>query len=178
MKRIELTQNQYTIVNDEDYEYLSQFKWYARKEYNNFYAARHLKLGIRNYKKIRMHREIMKVTHNISVDHINGDTLDNRKENLRICSHADNMKNRKVLSKNNKSGYKGVYWNIKMNGWYVQICSDKNRINIGLFYDIIEAAKAYNEAAIKYHGKFAKLNVIDNGKNITLENEEEKKENP
>lgn len=160
MKRIKLTQNQYAIVDNEDFEYLNQFKWYARNETNKYYAARHGNIGINKYKKIRMHREIINASETEYVDHINGNTLDNRKSNLRTCTSSQNSMNR-GKSKNNKSGYKGVYLDKRNNSWYAQICTKGKRYTVSCFKTKIDAAVAYNELAIKHHRAFAKLNIIE-----------------
>lgn len=100
MKLIELTQGQKAIVDDDDYGRLSKSKWYAEKKYNNFYARRGLD-------DVLMHRIILKLTDSkLKVDHINHNGLDNRKENLRVCTQRQNMCNKKK-EKDNKSGYKG-----------------------------------------------------------------------
>ena len=98
MKKIELTQDQYAIVDDADYDWLNQWKWFAYKHRRgNFYAARMspTKNGSRFY--IRMSREILGLEHNDKRqgDHIHHNTLDNRRANLRICTNAENLKNRK-----------------------------------------------------------------------------------
>lgn len=102
----------------------------------------------------------MQVDDNHIIDHKNGNTLDNRRENLRICTYSENNRNRKQISSNNKSGYKGVSWDKQKNKWRTCLNINKKQKHIGFFNDIIEAAKAYNEAAIKYFGEFAKLNKI------------------
>lgn len=107
----------------------------------------------------RLHRLIMGAPDNMVVDHINGITTDNRKSNLRICTISENVKNQ-CMGKRNKSGYKGVYFHSGRNKWHTQIRANGKRIHIGYFDNKEEAAKAYNEAAIKYHGEFAKLNNI------------------
>lgn len=161
MKEIQLTQGKVALVDDADFEYLNQWKWFADKATNNkFYAVRK---SIRiNGKGInqKMHRIIFGNNLESHIDHINGDTLDNRRINLRICTHQQNMFN-KPISKANKSGYKGVSF-IGSNKMYrAAICINKKTIHIGNFYYAKQAAKAYNEAAIKYHGEFANLNKID-----------------
>lgn len=154
--KIILTNNKLSVkVDDEDYSNLVQWNWLI--EYG--YAQRLVK-GIR----IRMHREIMNATKGKYIDHINGDKLDNRKENLRFCTQRENSKNVKVERKNNTSGYKGVAWKKQNKKWRASIFLNYKNIHIG-YYDTKEkAALAYNEAAIKYHGEFARLNIIK-GKN-------------
>ncbi len=90
-------------------------------------------------------------------DHINGNKLDNRRENLRVCTLAENNRNRTIY-KNNKSGFKGVYWSRADKKWRAQIKINNRMIYLGIFDDLLEAALTYDEAAVRYHGKFAKIN--------------------
>ena len=158
-KEIQLTKGKVAIVDDEDFEYLNQWKWYAHKTNTlNFYAERSMRI---NGKKtfILMHRVIMNTDKHLVVDHINGNGLDNTKLNLRNCTNSENIRNRKISS-NNTSGYKGFHYNIRDNMWRSTIRINNKRLHIGNFIDITDAAKAYNEAAIKFHGEFARLNEI------------------
>ncbi len=91
------------------------------------------------------------------IDHINGDGLDNRKSNLRICKHGENQYNSK-MPKNNTSGYKGVYWDKRRNKWISQININGKHVYIGQFINAIDAANAYDKAAMQYHKEFAKPN--------------------
>ncbi len=154
MKKILLTKGKYTIVDDEDFDYLNQSNWYA-SESHDMYRAK----GYMNGKSIYMHRIIMKLKNDQFCDHKNGDPLDNRKENLRICSQAENQRNKKINIKNT-SGFKGVVWIKDRKKWEVRIRRNYKNIFIGYFNDIIDAAIAYNHAAKKYHGEFASLNKI------------------
>lgn len=113
------------------------------------------------YKKTYLHRLIMKVIDtSVYVDHINRNKLDNRKSNLRLCSHRDNLNNRPA-NKNNTSGFKGLYWHKRNNKWVVRITVEGKCISLGCYSDKIEAAKIYNAAAIKYFGEFAYLNKVE-----------------
>lgn len=114
---------------------------------------------IRNNPKQRLHRIITNAKPGEYVDHINGNTFDNRKCNLRICTNTGNSRN-KSIQKNNKSGYKGVSWNKQRNKWYSCICVNNKTKSLGKFNTKEEAAEAYNKAAMKYYGEFARLNVI------------------
>lgn len=163
MKKISLTQNQFTLVDDSDFDWLNQWKWNAtwNPHTKSFYAVRGIYLGggRKNSKttSIKMHRLIINVSKNKQVDHINHDTLDNRRKNLRICTRAENSMNRK-LNINNTSGYKGISWNKPTKKWMAQIRKNGIGIHLGLFANIYQAAKAYDQAAKKLFGEFAKLN--------------------
>lgn len=159
VKQIQLTRNQIALVDDEDFEYLSSYKWQACK---NGYADRsisRLVSGKNCSKRSYMHREIMGNPGRLEVDHKNGNRLDNRKSNLRLCSRAQNQMNR-IKSSNKTSKYKGVSWQKCANKWMVYIKIDQKRYYLGIFISEKEAAKSYNKAAMKNFGKFAKLNVI------------------
>jgi len=158
-KEIFLTQDKVTIVDNEDYDYLMQWKW----QFHNGYARRtqHIcMIGTKRIKKqVALHRVVLNNPDGLQVDHINGNKLDNRKENLRVCTCAENVRNRSVSS-NNSSGFKGVCWDKRKNKWISSITADSKIFRLGCFASAIEAAKAYNIAAIELHGEFAKLNQI------------------
>jgi len=94
------------------------------------------------------------------VDHINGNPLDNRKSNLRICTHAENSNNTGPR-KNNTSGYKGVYWAKRNKRWLAQITHNGKQVYIGHYKDKEEAARAYDAKAKEFQGEFAYLNFPD-----------------
>lgn len=155
-KLIKLTQDQYALVDDEDYDYLNQFKWCADwcRSTNSFYAKRRrLKREPIGPSIIMMHRYIMSAPAKMYIDHINHDTLDNRKCNLRICTASQNAMNRNKQS-TNTSGYKGVCWSKSAKKWLARIDINKKSIHLGYFKEKEEAYKVYCEAAKKHHGKF------------------------
>ena len=160
MKEIKLTQGKVALVDDEDFEYLNQWKWQAnKKKSKKFYAWRGKKIDGR-YRMIYLHRFLLKLTDKkIFVDHVNMDTLDNRKENLRICTHSQNQMNTNKNSRNSL-GYKGITYDKRVNRYYASITLDKKTFYLGGYIDPIDAAKAYNKAAIKFFGEFAKFNEI------------------
>lgn len=104
-----------------------------------------------------LHREIMGAVSGQFVDHKDGNPLNNTRKNLRFCSKAENQYNqRKRLD--NTSGYKGVYWNRLNKNWRVKINYKNKTIEVGSFSKATDAALAYDSAALKYHGQFARTN--------------------
>jgi len=150
MKKIPLTQGKFALVDDDIFEYLNQWKWYAIKSKNTFYARRSIKNPTSS---IIMHRFILNVHKNKQVDHINGNGLDNRVCNLRVASNGQNQANKKTSIKN-KSGFKGVTFLGKK--FKSQIKYNGVVIYLGIFKTPEEAHEAYKQAAIKYHGEFAR----------------------
>lgn len=159
MKQIPLTKGQFALVDNEDYEFLMQWKWQASfdKKSNQFYAVTTKRSRIFNA-TIRMNRFIMSATDNkIFVDHIDRNTLNNQRSNLRIATHSQNGANRKS-HKNSSSKYLGVSWKKDQNKWAATIQKDRNSYRLGVFSGEADAAKAYDNAAVKLHGEFANLN--------------------
>ena len=157
MKKIQLTQGLFAVVDDEKFEYLNQFKWCANKGTKNktHYAVR----GIRfngEYTMEYMHRVVAGVEDGQVVDHINHDTLDNRKENLRVGTHVQNLLN-SVKRENTSSKYKGVSY-FKKNGKWSANYRGKN---IGYFSIEKDAAQAYNAMAFKDSADWPVLNEIE-----------------
>lgn len=105
-----------------------------------------------------MHQEVIEIPDGKMADHINYDGMDNRACNLRAATHSQNMCHRKKCSGATHSKYKGIYWHKNTGKWQVQITCEKKKIHLGCFRDEIEAAKAYDRAAKKYHGEFSCLN--------------------
>jgi hypothetical protein len=128
----------------------------------NYHLMNGVRLCLKGEKYI-LARYIMNCPKGMVVDHINGNRLDNRKSNLRICTQFQNTKNR-FKSRSNKSGYKGVsFFKAKYplkKPWVAEIVYNYKRISLGYFYTKEDAAKAYNKKAIELFGEFAKLNVI------------------
>ncbi|MFD0710604.1 HNH endonuclease [Paenibacillus sp. GCM10027626] len=158
MRELILGKGEICLVDDDDYELLSKYSW-NKSQYG--YAYR---LGDRSKGeiwKILMHREIMQARENQFIDHINGNRLDNRKSNLRFATRGQNAMN--SAGRNGLSGYKGVFLNktAKNPSWRALIRVNRKSIHLGCFPTKEEAALAYNAAAIKYHGEFARLNKIE-----------------
>lgn len=148
------------LVDDADYEYLSQFTWWVQKAKNTLYAIRY---NPETKKRQLMHRLLFNLTDSrVFIDHINHNGLDNQKNNLRICTNADNQKNKKG---NGTSSYLGVSKYTYKNGttnkkWIATIKHNGKYKYLGIFENEIDAAKSYNKAALEYHGEFANLNKI------------------
>jgi hypothetical protein len=107
-----------------------------------------------------MHRFIMQPPHHLIVDHKNGNKLDNRKSNLRICNHQQNNRNQRP-KRNHTSGYKGVRRGKMLGSWDASITIDRKEIYIARFYDKLDAVQAYNTVAEQLFGEFACLNEVD-----------------
>ncbi|MFW9874253.1 MAG: AP2 domain-containing protein [Candidatus Thorarchaeota archaeon] len=159
MKKIVLTKDKFALVDDEDFDYLNQWKWHAltKKKPNTirYYACRTIKENGKK-KNIYMHRLLMNFPKNKQVDHSDHDTLNNQKSNLRTCTNAQNSynQNKRIGS----SQYKGVHWYKQTKKWVARIMYNYKNISIGYFKSEIEAAKAYDEKAKKLFGEFAYLN--------------------
>ena len=160
-KKICLTHGKLAIVDVEDFDWLSQWHWFYKP---GGYAVRNQYLGttgtpkVKRYKRIYMSREILKAPVGLVVDHINHDTLDNRKVNLRLATHRENSINSSI--RKHSSRYKGVSWKKQYKKWASNIVVYKKQISLGYFDNEEEAAKIYNEAAKKYFGEFAFVNLL------------------
>lgn len=140
------------MVDDEDFESLSKFRWISDNKKCTFYALRI------SPDRIYMHREIIGVKNSkVSVDHIDRNGLNNQKSNLRACSQSENIRNSK-LSKNNTTGFKGVMLHKKSGKFMAYIRHNYKMYNLGLFLTPQEASIARNEAAVRLHGEFAYIN--------------------
>jgi hypothetical protein len=156
MKEIPLTRGYVAIVDDEDFEWLSKFKWNAIESNPGYVrASRRVRVDGNKWGTSYMHREIMAAPIGMYVDHINLNPLDNRKCNLRICTNAENSRNQ-GKRKRNTTGFCGV---VKHgSGFSARIWVDYKPIYLGSYRTAEEAAKVYDEAAEIYHGQFAKTN--------------------
>lgn len=163
-REIPLTSGYKAIVDAEDYDFLMQWNWYARAARGHVYATRskHVQLepGKRKQVAIQMHQMLMPPPVGFVVDHINGNSLDNRKSNLRICKQKQNVWNRKSV-KGSASKYKGVDWYAASGSWRAYIKIDGKQKHLGCYKNEDDAARAYNKAAIEYHGEYARLNPVE-----------------
>ena len=156
---INLGNSHNAIVDIEDLPRLSRSRWFYQKHKNIYYAMSNKTSDGR--KKVYMHQEVMGTPPaGKEIDHINGNGLDNRKENLRFCSHRENCQASRKRQQNASSMYKGIYWDKKEKKWRARICRlDGTRKHLGLFESELDAARAYDEAATEAFGKFATLNL-------------------
>jgi hypothetical protein len=168
MKEIQITQGKVALVDDEDFNWLSEHKWCAlnlakKNQTPRWYVvySRAIPGGGHNGKKelVYMHRLIMGIAKGDSkkIDHKDHDPFNNQKNNLRVCDHSQNMRNR---SSHGSSKYLGVSWDNSSNKWRAQITSYGNSKFLGCFVIEEDAAKCYNEYAERLHGEFANLNKL------------------
>lgn len=174
MKTIELTQGYVSLVDDADHERLSQWHWQAMckrtRNGERVCAIRTERTPRTKKRTVYMHREVLSAPDHLQVDHVNGDPLDNRRENLRICTNQQNQANvRKRWS--GTSEFKGVHC-VPTGKWVARIGVGYRRIALGSYGTEIEAARAYDRAARKYFGAFALLNLPDEPTDEELERQE------
>jgi hypothetical protein len=160
MKKIPLSRGHFAIVDDEDFDKVSKLKWHVRESKQGcktLYATS----SRRNEGKValRMHRLIIGAELRFQVDHIDGNGLNNQKSNLRICTHHQNQFN-KSFSDKNKSGFKGVSSHQNSEKFRARLKLNGREIHLGLFSDKMEAALAYDLAAVKHFGQFARTNAM------------------
>lgn len=156
MRKIPLTQGRFALIDNEDYEKISQYKWFYHD-----YACRK-----QNKQLVMMHRFLIGIIpDNKEIDHINGDKLDNRRCNLRLATHSENQANKKI-GINNISGFKGVsvtfrkYKGTIYKYYVAQISKDSKIRNLGTFKYINKAIEKYNKEAIKLFGEYAKVSKV------------------
>jgi hypothetical protein len=165
VKEIPLTKGYVTLVDDEDAEWMSEHCWQVSLHKGVPYAGRPAWDSTeRRHKRCQLHRAILARIHGADaiagkmVDHINRNPLDNRRENLRLCSRPQNQWNC-GLSKRNTSGFKGLFYiNRGIKRWGAKIEFNGKKLYLGYYHTKEEAARVRDEAAKKHHGEFAVLN--------------------
>ncbi len=151
-RRIPLTKGKFTIVDAHDYPFFARYNWFVEGTQKNYYAVRK-----QNGKSIKMHRQITNAPDHLVVDHIDHNGLNNQRQNLRLCTFAQNCRNIRSTSPKT-SIYKGVHWHKAHKKWAAQITCNKKTHHLGYFKKQFDAAIAYDSAAKKHHGVFAALN--------------------
>lgn len=160
MKEIELTHGLTAMVSDHRFEYLNQWKWLAMKSNKGiYYAARSTPKKNGKREVVFMHHVILPPAKGFLVDHKDLNSLNNQDENLRLCTPSQNKANGSLYS-TNKSGFKGVYWSEKRKKWIASLRKDGKHVLQKEFPTAVEAAMAYNDAATKHFGEFARLNTL------------------
>lgn len=149
MRLIPLPKEKSARVDDADYDFLSQWRWLMNPA---GYVVRY-----EDQRQVPMHRVILGAEPGKEVDHRDGDPLNNQRSNLRLCTHAENMKNR-AAHRGSVSRFKGVYPDPRRSVWRAQIRSNGSKASLGTFTREEDAARAYDEAALRLHGDFARLN--------------------
>jgi hypothetical protein len=149
MKELKLTRGMVALVDDDDFEKVNKYNWCICNAKYRIYA----KSVVGD-----LHRFILNPPKGKVVDHINGNGLDNRKENLRICDPKENVRNAR-RGTDNKSGHNGIYWHKASKKWMARITVDYKDIYLGVFENIEDAIKSRREAEAKYFGEF--INLID-----------------
>ncbi len=168
MKQIPLTRGQFALVDNEDYDFLIQWNWSARRgQHDNTYYARRTDYSTGQKKEVIMHRLIMKAEKGQMIDHIDGNGLNDQKSNLRFCTPSQNQSNcRRRSGANMTSRFLGVSLKNQKIGnrtytcWIASLTHNKKSNHIGCFKSETDAAKAYNIKAKELHGDFAVLNTI------------------
>jgi hypothetical protein len=151
------------LLDKEDYNKVKVKKWNVMQHTSDKsrYVIRHSYFNENKYRSLYIHRYVLDYNDKLVIDHINGNTLDNRKSNLRICTHMENCRNQKIC-KINTSNAKGVCFNRRSKKWTARIGLNNKRIFLGYFESKKDATIAYNTKAIEIYGKFAKLNEVEN----------------
>lgn len=158
-KNILLTKGQIAVVDDEDFDWINQWKWFANENKTGYYAARWIRQGTKR-KLQYMHKLILGIKDDgVCGDHKDGNKLNNVRDNLRIATHSENMRNVPVRH-NTLTGYKGVKLDKRKGKYMACINVDGKRIFLGYFDYKVAASRAYDRAAIKYHKEFARINNV------------------
>lgn len=152
---IPLTQGRVAVIDFDDFEKVRGMKWYAHKERRRFYACRE---DCATGKRVYLHRLLIAGSPGLQVNHINGDGLDNRQENLQVCTLQQNSFAHQHKRKNTSSKYRGVSWDNQNERWRANIKLNGKLIFLGRFEEELYAANAYDTAAIKYFGEYAAPN--------------------
>jgi hypothetical protein len=154
MKIIKLTNGGEAFVDDEDFERLSKYTWRRKDDGRTSYAKAYGGGGRKNRITLLMHRKLMEVPRGVVIDHVDGNGLNNQKNNLRVCTCEQNHWNRHRLNSNNTSGYRGVSWDKKTNKWLVRVGYDGKRVYGGLFENRDSAVVVYKKITSELYGEY------------------------
>ena len=157
-KRIPLTKGYFAIVDDQDYEWLSQWKWRSLLSKGKVYAIRHQRGGYHKYLTVLMHRQIMDAPIDKLVDHRDGNGLNNQRDNLRLVNNQQNSHNSQGYRKGKTSKFKGVSWDKEKGKWGAYIRVNGKVKNLGRYISEVDAARVYDDKARQFFGEFAWLN--------------------
>ncbi len=155
-REIRLPRGLVALVDDEDYGWLSRWSW----SYDGRYAKRVFVDESGARRTVSMHRLVMGEPEGLCVLHFNGDLLDNRRSNLRVCAMAE-VSRRRRMQANNTSGYRGVRWVERIGRWKARIRVCGRRIELGDYRELMDAVRAYDEASVRYHGEYGRRNLGD-----------------
>ncbi|SRR5712692_432961 len=158
MGTFELSQGQVAIVDDEDFDWVTQYEWHLKRGHNTFYAQRWVKIDGK-WTRQKLHRFILGLTDpRIKIDHKDGNGLNNHRQNLRIATKQQNQANQQK-QQGTSSRFKGVTWDKNRGKWSAQVMVAGKNKYLGRFDSELKAAQTYDQAAQKYFGNFAKLNA-------------------
>lgn len=155
MKILRLSNGQSSFVDDDVFEWAKEINWCASRSDWNTYVVNYGETP-----KAYLHRKIMHAPKGVQVHHVNGDTLDNRRENLRLASNSENCRGARKRNDTYESRYRGVGWYRRDEVWRAQIVVNGKQIHLGYFDLEVDAARAYNRAAREHFGEFATENKV------------------
>lgn len=163
MKEIQLTQGYVAMVDDEDFERVAKHMWHANARPRAdgsmlVYAQRNVPRAAGGRTTQQLHKFLIDTKCGMQIDHVNRDPLDNRRKNLRVCKPSDNQHNQRP-QRGRSSPYKGVYWSKESRKWRAVITLDGKQKLLGSFTLEIDAARAYDSAALRFYGEFARINI-------------------
>jgi len=149
------------FIDAADWERVRGHRWYAVKDHHTFYAVTNIRKADGRKTIVRMHRLLLPDANTEEIDHEDHDGLNNRRKNIRAATRSQNNANRKLVKqKPTSSKYRGVSWNRQRNKWCAGIKVNGKNMNLGGFTSEVDAARAYDVAAVQYFGQFARLNFL------------------
>ncbi len=162
MKEVSLTQGYVALVDDGDYDWAMQYKWQVRRCGTKLYASRCTPGNPSERRTLYMHRELLNPIRGILCDHVDGDGLNNQRENLRAATRSQNGANA-GMRPNNTSGFKGVGWQSRLGKWRARLKIGRRSLHLGLFDNPMDAARLHDRRARELFGAFAQVNFPPEG---------------